>query len=557
VSADFDIDREALLQTFLAESDEGFEAMEKGLLLLETAPDDAEALGSVFRVAHTLKGNAGGLGFSALAGFAHTLEDLLDGLRERRLLVSRDLVTWLLQALDALREILPAAISGATELEAEHETLKQRLAELGSGRRPVPAPASAPRLDRRHVHTGRRREDRLGEAASTLRVDTATLDRMLDLTGEIAVAQGRLLQAIEERPEAETARIREANRELELRQLDFQHLVLRARLVPVGPIFQQCVRTVRDLSVAQAKQALLTTEGEDIEVDVTVVERLRDPLTHMIRNAIGHGIEAPETRRAKGKDPVGRLQLRAYHDAGSIVVQLSDDGAGLNRRRIVEQARKQGLLMAGEEPSEADVHRLILEPGFSTAEAVTQLSGRGVGMDVVRRNIEALRGSVGIESREGSGTTVTIRLPLTLAIIDGFAVGAAGETYVLPMDAVVECLELAGAGGRSQEEESGVMDLRGHPLPFVRLRGLFGLGGEPPARESVVVVRHRDGLVGLAVDTLYGESQTVIKPLGALFRRLPSIAGSAIRGNGRVALILNVPGLVREALQEQVEAVTW
>ena len=318
-------------------------------------------------------------------------------------------------------------------------------------------------------------------------------------------------------------------------------------MVPIGPSFHQHVRTVRDVGAAQGKQARLVVEGEDVEVDTAVVEWVRDPLTHMVRNALDHGIESPEARRTAGKDPVGRVVLRAFHEAGAMVIQVSDDGAGLDRERIARKAAALGLADPAR-MTDDDVARVVFEPGFSTAEKVTELSGRGVGMDVVRRNVEALRGSVSIDSVEGRGTSVTIRVPLTLAIIQGFKVGVAGEVYILPLDAVVECIELprdeTAAGA-----PSGIVSLRGKPLPYLRLRRLFGIGGEPPARENVVVVRHGAHDAGIAVDALHGESSTVIKPLGTMFKGLPGVAGSSILGNGRVALILDVPGLLRETLR--------
>jgi two-component system, chemotaxis family, sensor kinase CheA len=280
-------------------------------------------------------------------------------------------------------------------------------------------------------------------------------------------------------------------------------------------------------------------------VDTSIIEHLRDALTHMVRNALDHGIEPPSRRAALGKDPCGTIGLRAFREAGNIVVELSDDGGGLDRVRIAERAR--GRADATGRASDADLQRLIFEPGFSTADRVTELSGRGVGMDVVRRNVEALRGSVAVASREGQGTTFSIRLPLTLAIIDGFGTVAGGETYVVPTEAVIECLELPPAG---REDGSGrtVINLRGEPLPCLRLRDHFGLPGGGVTRENVVVVRHEAGRAGLVVDGLLGERQTVIKPLGPLFRTLPGIAGSAILGSGRVALILDVAGLLRQTL---------
>jgi two-component system chemotaxis sensor kinase CheA len=281
---------------------------------------------------------------------------------------------------------------------------------------------------------------------------------------------------------------------------------------------------------------------------MNVIEHLRDPLTHIIRNALDHGIETPEERLALGKPASGRILLQAWHEGGSIVIRVQDDGAGLDRARVIERARAMGYGADVEKLPDGDLFRLILDAGFSTAPEVTEYSGRGVGMDVVRRNVEQLRGSISIESRAGAGTSFTLRLPLTLAIIRGFSVGVEDETYVMPLDAVVECIEFPHAN-RSDQSSRGVINLRGQALPYLRLRDCFGLGGDRPERENVLVLRHHDQRVGLVVDRLFGESQTVIKPLNRVLGELPGVSGSAILGNGRVALILEVDGLMRAALR--------
>jgi two-component system, chemotaxis family, sensor kinase CheA len=298
---------------------------------------------------------------------------------------------------------------------------------------------------------------------------------------------------------------------------------------------------VRDLALAQGKRVELAVEGEDVEIDTTLSEQIRAPLTHMLRNALDHGIEAPELRAANGKDPIGRIRLSARREASSIVVELQDDGAGFNRRKIAVRAGVSAAALG-----DAELFRMVLEPGFSTAETVTELSGRGVGMDVVRKNIEALRGSISITSSEGVGSTITLRLPLTLAIIDGFFVEVGGETYVLPLETVTECQELKHEDVR-HADGCGVFDFRGQVLPYLRLRDLFSLSGEAPAREHVAVVRYGERLAGIAVDGLLGQDQAVIKPLGKIFQNVPAVAGATITGNGRVALILDVPAVLRLA----------
>jgi two-component system chemotaxis sensor kinase CheA len=382
------------------------------------------------------------------------------------------------------------------------------------------------------------------------------LDRMLNLTVEYAIGQGRLRRMLEEKQVSNVGggELLQTQHELEALFLDLQELVMKIRMVPVGPTFHRFARSVRDTARKSGKLARMLIMGEDVEVDNTILEHIHDPLMHMIRNSVDHGLESPEVRRAAGKDPSGKIVLKAFHDSGSIVVEISDDGAGLDHERILLQARKQGMITEGLRLSESEIHNLIFQPGFSTADTLSELSGRGVGLDVVRRNVNALSGVIHVASKKGEGTTFTIRLPLTLAIIDGFAVKVDAETYVIPLGSVQECLELPFEKHRS--EEGGVINLRGEALPYVRLRDLFGSRGSAPAREKIIVVEYQGGRAGLAADELLGEQQAVIKPLGRLFQRISGVSGSTILGNGRVALILDVPALCREAVRRSAELVT-
>ena len=324
---------------------------------------------------------------------------------------------------------------------------------------------------------------------------------------------------------------------------------MNARLVPLGPALRPFQRIVRDVAASRGKQVALVVDAGEVEVDTTVIEQLKDPITHMLRNAIDHGIEAPDERVARGKDATGTIRITASHDRSGITICVSDDGNGLDAGRIARRAHELGLT-----PDE----ELIFRPGFSTADSVTDLSGRGVGMDVVRQNVEALRGTISVASQAGSGTAITIRLPLTVSVIEGFVVAAAGETYVLPIDAVAECLDLpADAGGGA----FGILKIRGELLPFLRLRDLFGLRAIPGAivrdkvvRENVVVVQHDKGRAGIVVDELHGASDTVLKPMGVLLRQATGVAGSSILGNGRVALVLDAREIVRCAVQSQIQS---
>jgi two-component system chemotaxis sensor kinase CheA len=534
-----DRDRDLLLQTFLTEAAEHLRALEEALVALEARPDDAELLNEIFRVAHSLKGDALMVGFPRIADFAHGLEDLLDRLRDGALAVDADLTTLLLRAVDVLRALVTAAPGGEGH-DAVPPDLEATQAALAAACAGPAAEAAAPA---EHAAVA----SSVTAEAGTLRVDVAKLDRMLNLTGEIAIARGRVAQMMAALPAHVGQDILEAHRDADRLQLELQEQVMKARMVPVGPFFRQYARTVRDVARAHGKAVRLVIEGDDVEMDTRVVERLRDPLTHMIRNSIDHGIESPELRAALGKPPEGCLTLRAAHEGGLIVIDVRDDGAGFNRPRIAERARATGLAPAPEQLPDADLLALVFAPGFSTAETVTDLSGRGVGMDVVRRNIEGLRGTLAIESVDGEGATITIRLPLTLAIIDGFGVGVGDETYIVPLDAVLECLALPVDPHRDGNGR-GVINLRGEALPYLRLRDRFNATGAAPRREHVLVVQHAGGRAGIAVDALYGERQAVIKSLGAGLDGLSGLSGSTILGDGRVALILDVPALLREAV---------
>jgi len=314
-------------------------------------------------------------------------------------------------------------------------------------------------------------------------------------------------------------------------------------MVPIGETFSRFRRVVRDTAAELGKDVALEMVGSDTELDKSVVERIADPLMHLVRNALDHGLETPEQRVAAGKPAQGRLVLSACHESGSILIRIDDDGRGIQRAKVLQRAWERGLVEPGVTPDDDAILRLIFEAGFSTAEQVTNLSGRGVGMDVVRRNIEALRGTVTLSSTEGRGSRVEIRLPLTLAIIDGFLIGVGSSRFILPLDAVVEVIENRPAITRLDSSGRGVVELRGQVLPVVSLRTLYALDGVAPARCSVVVIRAGNRRYGVLVDQLLGQHQTVIKPLGRMFRSLRGMSGSSILGNGEVALIFDVNSL--------------
>ena len=521
----------ALLETFLAESEEGLTAAEEGLLVLERHPDHAESLASVFRAVHTIKGNAGLFDFDATTRVAHAMEDLLDRLRAGQTVVSNGVITLLLESVDVLRGLL-FATDRTRALTADEKRLIERLRDADPFRTPgqgAAAPATAERVSR------------------TLRIDLARLDRLLDLSGEIGIARGRLTELLAD-PAVTSRTALEAQRDADSLHHELQELVMKLRMVPVGPTFRQFQRIVRDSARSLGKEAELRVEGVDVEVDMTVIDHLRDPLIHMIRNSIDHGIEAPTVRLAANKPAAGTLVLRSFREAGSIVIELTDDGAGIDHERVVRRARERRLLGDHEVPSDSQITDLIFHPGFSTAEEVTDLSGRGVGLDVVRRNIDAIHGSVSVESEPGRGATFRVRLPLTLSIVDGLGVGVCGESFVIPMEAVVEALHLPPSHA-GRDGATGVLTHRGESIPFLRLRDRLSLGGAQGAQENVVVVRYARGLAGLVVDELHGECHTVVKPLPRALRGIRGLSGSAILPNGRIALIVDVPALVQVEIE--------
>jgi len=400
----------------------------------------------------------------------------------------------------------------------------------------IPSPVVAAALEQQKKDIGRH-----GSDLKVVKVAADKLDRLVDLVGELVIASATAnttAACAKDRSLVETTTI--INKLVE----DIRDNALSLRMVQIGETFSRFRRVVRDMSQELGKQIELEVHGAETELDKSVVEKLSDPLMHLVRNALDHGIEPLEIRRQGGKPETGTLNLNAFHESGNIIIEVSDDGGGLNNRKILAKAVERGLVTEGTELSGPEISNLIFEPGFSTAASVSNISGRGVGMDVVRRNIEELRGSVEVESSEGLGTTFRIRLPLTLAIIDGFRVEVADRCYVVPLEMVIECLDL---GPFLESEENHFINLRKEVLPFLRLREVFGVRGHPP-QERVIVVQFGETRAGLVVDKLLGEFQTVIKPLGELFRNAKGIGGSTILGSGDVALILDVPQLVHLAM---------
>ena len=393
--------------------------------------------------------------------------------------------------------------------------------------------------------------ERRAHENSFIRVRADKLDDLITLVGELVIAEASTRLLAQRSGDGELI---ESTLSAETLVSDIRDTALKLRMLPIGETFSRFNRVVRDLGQELGKQVELVLSGMETELDKSMIEKIGDPLMHLVRNALDHGMELPQVRLQNGKAATGKISLNAYHDSGNIVIEVDDDGAGLNRQKILNRAIERGMISAEQKLSDAEIYQLIMQPGFSTADTVTNVSGRGMGMDVVKRNIEDLRGSVEIASTEGAGTTVVIRMPLTLAIIDGFMVGVGRATYVVPLDTVVECMELSTAD-RAAIRNRSYLNLRDQVLPLLRLREVFDTSGEAGRRENIVVVQCAGQQAGLVVDSLLGEFQTVIKPLGKLFEKLSGVSGSTILGSGEVALILDVAKLVGKAINQETRQI--
>ncbi|HZU28613.1 MAG TPA: chemotaxis protein CheA [Bryobacteraceae bacterium] len=404
-------------------------------------------------------------------------------------------------------------------------------------------------LEQQHLDTVRAKQGR-SETASTLRVPAARLDSMVDTVGELVTVQARLSSYALASGDSEINFIAE---EVERLTEMLRESAMSLRMLPIGDTFSRFRRLVRDLSSELGKKVELSTDGNDTELDKTVIEQLSDPLVHLIRNALDHGIETPEQRLAAGKPEIGRVHLSACHAGGFVLIRISDDGAGMNRDAIRARAIERGLIRPDAALSDEAIFALTLQPGFSTAARVTGVSGRGVGMDVVQRGVDLLRGTLSISSQPGAGTTVTLRIPLTLAIIDGLLIEAGGAFFVVPLSNISECVELvrdrAVSGGRPS-----LVNVRGELIPCIALRERFDIAGEPPNIEQVIVAETREGRFGLVVDRVIGDHHTVIKKLGHLYRRVEEVSGATILGDGTVALILDIDRIAFEVIREYAGA---
>ncbi|HEY0503142.1 MAG TPA: chemotaxis protein CheW [Lysobacter sp.] len=643
---------------FFEESRENLDAMEAGLLAMESGSADGETINVVFRAAHSIKGGAATFGFTSISELTHQLETLLDEARSGRRQLDGDAIGALLVAGDSLRGLLAAAEHGdaidETGLKRAYDGLAKmmgrevsastakaaastpEIAEWRIGFKPAPSmflsgndplrilrelaghgelgvtaldnrlpkfseldpfeaylawdlmlPGSVPRsaiddafawvedqcelaieaipatsavapapsaevLDN-VVAIGSRNESAAArgtanEADTSIRVAVNKVDALINLVGELVITQAMLRQRSAQLDPVANELLLSGLEQLDRNTRDLQEAVMGVRMLPVEFAFSRFPRMVRDLATRLDKKVRLRTSGEATELDKGVIEKIVDPLVHLVRNSIDHGLESPADRRAAGKDETGTISLNAQHQGGHIVIEISDDGRGLDRERILRKAAERNLPIA-DNPTDAQVWDLVFHPGFSTAEQLTDLSGRGVGMDVVKKNIAALGGQVEIRSKKGAGTTVSIRLPLTLAILDGMTVAVGGEVFILPLNGVIESLQPGNGDVRTIANEARVLRVREDYLPLLDLAAQYGLSGHgrgAHAGTPIAVVVESDGQrLALEVDELLGQQQVVVKNLEANYRRVQGISGATILGDGRVALIVDVGGLVQ------------
>jgi two-component system chemotaxis sensor kinase CheA len=570
--SDFE-DNAEILREFLVESYENLDQLDRDLVVLEEDPSNREGLASVFRTIHTIKGTCGFLGLGKLESVAHVGESLLSRLRDGKMQLTTESTSALLAMVDAIRKMLASIETTASDGDDDYAELVDILTRLQDAEPPASAatPAAPPMptttattdtpaalstpTDTTPAAPAETADPRtLAVSETNIRVDVALLDKLMNLAGELVLARNQILQFAV--TQSDTAFIATSQR-LNLITTELQEGVMKTRMQPIGNVWSKFPRVVRDLAVTCGKQVRIEMEGEGTELDKTIIEAIKDPLTHVVRNSVDHGIETPEIRIAAGKSSEGRLFLRAYHEGGQVNIEISDDGNGIDPERLKEKALQRGLItpeQAGR-MGEREVLNLIFLPGFSTAEKVTNVSGRGVGMDVVKTNIERIGGTVDIQSRPGHGTTLRVKIPLTLAIIPALIVTSGGGRYSIPQVSLLELVRLEGEEARKGVEMihgAPVYRLRGELLPLVYLD--HELNGDDSANPedhdgavNIVVLQAEDRHFGLVVHGINDTEEIVVKPLSKQLKGITSFAGATIMGDGKVALILDVLGLAQRS----------
>jgi two-component system chemotaxis sensor kinase CheA len=590
------IDLNRFIATFFDEAREHIESIEEMAMALDSGREDPELLNSIFRAAHSIKGGSGTFGFTQLAEATHEMETLFDALRKGRGRADASTVRLLLDSCDAFKAHLERLKAGDRGNDPQVEAARARLAGYRSAGAAAPASAAtagpdgpreeaffdaAPAPARAKASEGyglfepeaaaqraapahASAPDKFGffeplpgsagaaEAAraraeqSSIRVSVEKIDRIVNLVGELVIAQAMMQQSVGSLAAQQDENLTHSLATLDRNTRDLQQAVMSIRMMPMEFVFSRFPRLVYDVSTKLGKKVQLRTQGHETELDKELIELLVDPLTHVVRNAIDHGIESPEERRRAGKPEQGTVGMRATHRGGSVIIEVTDDGRGLDRDRILDKARELG--MAGDESmTDEQVWGLIFEAGFSTAKEVTDVSGRGVGMDVVRRNITSLGGSVFVSSVKGEGTTITIQLPLTLAVLDGMIVAVGEEQYIVPIEFVAEAFKPGANDIRTIVNQPSLVAVRGEQLPLVRLEDVVRMPADAAERPQplCLVVEVDNRRAALLVDSLIGQQQLVVKSLDSNLHAVPGMAGATILGDGRVALILDVSAITR------------
>ncbi|GAA4734392.1 hypothetical protein GCM10023350_17540 [Nocardioides endophyticus] len=573
-------DIDEIVQEFLVESHENLDQLDRDLVALEREPESRDLLGSIFRTIHTIKGTSGFLAFGRLESVTHVGENLLARLRDGKMSMSPQTTDVLLAMVDAVRDLLAAIEQTGAEGDTDVSGVVARITAILDGKAPepvteveagvvagllpeppvevAPAPATpapvaapvaqaAPEPVAEHEEHGHRRT----VAESSIRVDVDLLDTLMRLVGELVLTRNQVVRQAGDLQDVDLMR---SSQRLNLIASELQEGVMKTRMQPIDNLWSKLPRVVRDLGANCGKQVSLTMVGKETELDRTLLEAVKDPLTHLVRNGVDHGLESPEERVAAGKPAEGVLTLRAYHQGGQVVVEVSDDGAGIDSEKVAAKAVERGLRTQAQiaQMSPTDILQLIFVAGFSTAAAVTNVSGRGVGMDVVKTNIEGIGGTIEVESVVGRGTTCRLRIPLTLAIVPALTVECAGDRYAIPQVSLLELVSLdADRAANAVEDINGasVYRLRGTLLPLVRLAEVLGVESDRSDGHVVIAVLQAEGKrFGLVIDRVLSTEEIVVKPLGSQMKAIGTYSGATILGDGRVALILDVQALARRVL---------
>lgn len=553
----------AFLLDFIAEAGEHIESAKAGLLELEGKPDDKDIINQIFRGFHTLKGLAAFFNLTQIGQLAHSAENLLDLARKGELTLAGENIDLIFEAIDMMKKLvaeLEKSIKAGKPVSMQ-KRLPQLLTKLKA---PVERQSLAASLKSREaqekdeeldkvlaVKDEPKKQDKPTQARSgdeKIKVSITRLDSLVNMVGELVVAQLMVSEEVNTTHASEHNLCHKVGHQSKIVR-ELQQLSMSIRMVPIGGVFQKMARLVRDLSRKSGKEIIFITSGDETELDRTVVDKIADPLVHMIRNSIDHGIELPDERAKTGKDPKGRIELRAFHEAGNIVIEIEDDGKGLDKERILQKAIDNGIVTAEQELREEEIFKLTFHAGLSTAQKVTSVSGRGVGMDVVKKNVDALHGRIDISSTPGKGTIFTIRMPLTLAIIDGQIIRVGSNRYIVPINSIDCSLKPTAEQLSSVQGRGEMVIVQDKLMPVIQLYRLFGVvpSTEDPTESLLVVVRDESKKCCLLVDELLAQQQVVIKSLGDGLGKVKGVSGGAIMGDGRVSLILDVPGLMELA----------